>query len=167
MTTDFSFMRYLPKRTAWEEACEYEEEVGRRGEAAHPGGAAVAGRTRTCAGGPRGGGTAADGLPLARCPANTRDRCASPYEQRRTSGPYRRGGTDAAADSAARGAHGARVWHAAVDDQAGAYAHRARVRRALQPSACLAPAWAVGLLQPEARSPSAGARRDGHRRLED
>ena len=68
--------------------------------------------------------------------------------------------TRCAAHGVAARRHGPRLRHRAVDAQARARAHRAAVRRALQPSARLAAARRHGLQLAKARAPGHRARRD-------
>src|SRR4030095_4996194 len=86
-------------------------------------------------------------------------------EQGRTASAIGSSRTVAAVRGVARGTRSPWFQHAAVDAQARAPIDRTRIRRSIQRSARLAPAWPTRPVQPEARPPRLGARRGGHRAL--
>jgi len=117
---------------------------------------------RGCAGGQ---GPAPERVPLARGAQCRRDRCLTRHEQRGTPGTAGCSGVVAAVRGAARGSRTPRLYHAAMDAQAGSAVDRARVWCSIQRGPRLAVAGAPGLLQPEAGSAGSGARCRGHRAL--
>src|SRR5438552_11471013 len=141
------------------------EQTGRGGQATRACRPPAARRQEPAGSGARGWRAAPNRVPLARGAESWRHRRAARYEQGRAAGAIGCGGIVATVCGDARGPHGARLRHTAVDAQAGSAVDRARVRRAVQRGPCLALARAAGLVQPEARSARLGTRRCGHRAL--
>src|SRR5437667_9738615 len=141
------------------------EEPGRGGQATRACRSAAARRQESTGSGARGRGAATNRIPLARCAESRRHRRAARYEQGRAAGAIGGRGIVATICGAARGPHGTRLRHAAVDAQAGTALDRARVRRDVQRDTCVALARAAELIQPGARSTRLGTRRCGYRAL--
>src|SRR3990172_11671583 len=167
MTTILIFVRYSDVGITSGLNHEYEEQIGRGGEAASARGAAAASRAQAGRSGQDRRRAAANRVPLARRAASRRDRCAARHEQRWTPGFVGSGGIGATADRTDGRTDRAWLWHPAVDAQAGTCVHRAPVRGAVQRRACLAPARADGFFQPEAGTARDRARRSGDHGLEE
>lgn len=162
MTTELILMRYSDVGITSGCGREDEEQNGGGGEAPGARGAAVAGRQEPAGGGEVGRRPAPDGVSLARRAPSRGVRGTAHDEQGWAPGPARCQGAVGLAGGLVRRPQGARLWHAAVDAQAGAAVHRAAVRRPLQRRSRLAPAGAAWVLQPEARAACTGARRGRH-----
>src|SRR5450432_597859 len=99
-------------------AHEIEQQTGSRRQTSGACSAVVAGRRCARGGCRKGWRTAPDGISLARGAQFARSGCAARYEQGWTSGAVGRGGVVARAVGIARMPTSARLWYAAVDDQA-------------------------------------------------
>lgn len=157
MTTKLCFVRYSDVGITSGLRHEDKEQVGGGGEAPGARSAAAASGARADRGRGHGQGAAPDGISVAHYTRIARLGCPSRHEQGRTSCAAGSRGADPLAGSLARRSHGPRLWHAAVDAQAGAAVHRATVRGSIQRGSCLAPARTIGVLQPEAGTACAGA----------
>ena len=163
MTTDSPVVRYADVSVTSRIRHEGEAQLGRGGQTASTRGSAATRGQEPTGSSTHGRCPAPDRIPLARGAGSQRHRRPARDEQRWAASANRRRGIIAAVRDAARGRHGTRLLHAAVDAQAGRAIDRAGVRRAIQRGPRLALARAAGAVQPETRSTRPGTRRCGHR----